>query len=253
MYPAVLLLSAWLIAAASAQVLPASFDARRPSIGVIPNQGCCNANYALVPTAVMTDRACIQSNGTSTRVYSALDAIACCPDCSSSLLNKCAGGDPIKVWNYWTQTGLVSSSCMPYSLPPLCLGLTCPLLCASGSATTVTGSRVTGLGYYQVDSNVVAIKSEIFQNGPVEASINYTQDFLTVADLTGTDLIVVGLPILGQTSVKIFGWGRQNGIDYWLVSYVLGTQWGFQGTAKIPLGVDYLNIESSIRAGILSL
>jgi len=52
-------------------------------------------------------------------------------------------------------------------------------------------------------------------NGPVEASFDVYEDFLTYKSgvynhVTGKDL--------GGHSIKILGWGVEGGVSYWLVA-----------------------------------
>ncbi|XP_038105166.1 cathepsin B [Culex quinquefasciatus] len=248
----ILILLSWIVASTSAQLIPTSFDARTrwpncPSIALIPNQGCCNSSAFQIPAAVITDRACIRSNGTSTRTYSAYDALACCTDCPFSQLFKCAGGDPLKVWNYWATTGLVSDSCMPFSLSPLCLGFNCPLLCAPGYAGSIVGDRKKGLKVVTVAPYVDAIQSEIILNGPVEASFDLYLDFVHLKQSQVYNSR--SGPNLGRQSVKIIGWGVENGTEYWLITSTFGIGWGNQGTAMFLRGVNHLGIESHVHCG----
>lgn len=49
--------------------------------------------------------------------------------------------------------------------------------------------------------------------------------------------------------MKLIGWGRENGTDYWLGVNSWGSSWGNNGTFKILRGQDECGIESSITAG----
>ncbi|XP_038105168.1 cathepsin B-like [Culex quinquefasciatus] len=254
MNPIIILLS-WVAASASAQLIPASFDARTrwpncSSIGRIQNQGCCKASHALIPAAVITDRVCIQSNGTNTRIYSGYDALACCTDCSFFPLQQCLGGDPVKVWNYWVTTGLASESCMPLSLlNPLCLGSICPLLCKLGSLLTITNDRKKGLSMTEVPSDMISIQSEILANGPVETQLDVYTNFLSLPPGAVVDSIVGDY--IDFRSVKIIGWGTQNNTPYWLIVGSFGLGWGDNGVGMILRGQNFLQIESNVRAGKL--
>ena len=42
--------------------------------------------------------------------------------------------------------------------------------------------------------------------------------------------------VLGGHLMKIFGWGTENGIDYWLFMNSWNNGWGINGTIKIKQG-----------------
>lgn len=142
---------------------------------------------------------------------------------------------------------------MPFSLSPLCLGFNCPLLCAPGYKGSVVGDRRKGLKVVTVEQTVAAIQHEIIQNGPVEASFDLYLDFVNTDGGSMNQKQVYNSrsgPSLGKQSVKIIGWGVENGTDYWMVSSTFGIGWGNQGTAKFLRGVNHLGIESNVHAGI---
>ena len=41
---------------------------------------------------------------------------------------------------------------------------------------------------------------------------------------------------MGLHSVKILGWGNQNGTDYWICANSWGTSWGENGYFRIKFG-----------------
>jgi len=55
---------------------------------------------------------------------------------------------------------------------------------------------------------------------------------------------------LGGHAIRILGWGKENGVPYWLVANSWNTDWGDNGYIKILRGSDECGIESEISAGI---
>lgn len=236
--------------AESASTLPVQFDARYrwpmcDTIGKVPDQGCCSASYTIAPTSVMTDRSCIKSNGTTaTSVYSALDPLVCCKDCPSSTQYPCQGGNPQKVWDYWTTQGVASEACLPYPLKTVCGGkLACPATCRSGSNGTVT----KGFRSYRLPAGVADIQMEMLQNGPVQTTIVMYLDF---AAYQGGVYQHTSGPFLAEQDVKLIGWGFDSSGDFWIGVNSFGTSWGEQGLFRIIRGYDHLGVESNVMAGI---
>lgn len=54
----------------------------------------------------------------------------------------------------------------------------------------------------------------------------------------------------GEHAVKLMGWGRDDGINYWLVANTWGTSWGMNGMFKIRRGKNECGIESRVIAGL---
>lgn len=234
--------------------IPSSFDARSkwarcPSVSKVPDQGCCDASFALVPTSVMTDRTCIVTNRTDV-VYSAYDPITCCDSCVHWSSDKCRGGRSEEVWKYWANTGIVTESCLTYPYFRDCRQQTCPSRCTSMGSRTVASDKRKGQMYYTVSSGVQGIQQEIMTNGPVEANFDMYLDFAT---FTGTGIYRhTRGPFISKHSVKIIGWGTEAGTDYWLVVNTFGEQWGNRGIAKFLRGKDHLGIESMVNAAMPS-
>lgn len=91
------------------------------------------------------------------------------------------------------------------------------------------------------------IQTEIMTNGPVEASFDVYEDFLTYK--SGVYHHVQGKS-LGGHSIKILGWGVEAGVPYWLVANSWNEDWGEKGFFKIKRGNNECGIEASIVAGI---
>uniref|UniRef100_T1DIC1 Putative cathepsin b group n=1 Tax=Psorophora albipes TaxID=869069 RepID=T1DIC1_9DIPT len=243
----------------SGKVLPAMFDARRhwsqcKSIGMVMDQGCCSASHALVPTAVMSDRMCIHSNGTMMKMFSALEPLLCCKECAMNPMDKCTGGSPTAVWKYWKEVGIVSGGpsanskgCLPYPYQSNCLKQTCPNQCVPGSRMTMKTDRTKGVEVYRLNPSVQDIKMEIFERGPVETTIRV---HLGLTMYKGGICREQMGPYLGNQSIKLIGWGMQEGVEYWLAVNSWGEMWGERGLLKLLAGQDHLGVESNVHAGM---
>lgn len=85
------------------------------------------------------------------------------------------------------------------------------------------------------------------KNGPVQASYTVYEDFYSYQN--GVYHHVLG-NYSGRHSVKILGWGTENGTDYWLIANSWGTNWGrLGGFFKFLRGENHCDIESNILGG----
>ena len=252
--------------AQNANPLPENFTAQAkwsncPSITTIQDQSGCGSCWAVASATAISDRICIASaNNQNQTVVSYEDLVGCCATCGYG----CQGGSVVMAYNYWTTIGLVSGGgynatnvCKPYSFPPcsnpayyaVCSRInfvtpTCKATCADGSA--VGSRRIRGKRLYPVAANEQAIMTELFNNGPVTAAMLVYQDFFNYR--TGVYKQATG-GLAGAHAIKIFGYGVENGVKYWLVANSWGSGWGINGTFKILRGSNHMQIESYVVAG----
>ncbi|XP_005373887.1 PREDICTED: cathepsin B [Chinchilla lanigera] len=251
--------------------LPESFDAREqwpncPTIKEIRDQGSCGSCWAFGAVGAMSDRVCIHTNGHVNVELSAEDLLSCCgPMCGEG----CNGGYPSEAWEYWTKKGLVSGGlydshvgCRPYSIPPCehhvngtrpqCTGEggdtpKCSKSCEPGYSPSYKEDKHYGYDSYSVSNVEREIMAEIYKNGPVEGAFTVFSDFLSYK--SGVYRHVAG-EVLGGHAIRILGWGKENGVPYWLVGNSWNDDWGDHGFFKIVRGEDHCGIESEIVAGI---
>ena len=88
---------------------------------------------------------------------------------------------------------------------------------------------------------------EINKFGPVQAGFFPGDDFFNYKQ--GIYIHKEGFINPGH-SVKIIGWGVENGTNYWLCVNSWNDDWGDNGTFKIIRGINHLDIESNIISGI---
>lgn len=92
-----------------------------------------------------------------------------------SLNMGCNGGNLGTAWKYLSNTGIVSDKCLPYTSGD---GSTvkCPSTCAKTSGETYKKYKCSGAATKA--TTVASIKSEIYNNGPVETGFNVYADFM---------------------------------------------------------------------------
>lgn len=55
---------------------------------------------------------------------------------------------------------------------------------------------------------------------------------------------------LGGHAVKIYGWGTENGEDYWLIANSWSSEWGETGSFRILRGTNECGIEAGVVGGL---
>ncbi|CAN8005442.1 unnamed protein product [Ixodes pacificus] len=249
--------------------LPESFDAREKwshcdSIHLIRDQSTCGSCWAFGAAEAISDRVCIHSKGKIQVNISAEDLLECCHTCGDG----CEGGDPAAAWEYWKENGLVSGGlygtndgCKPYSLAPCehltkgflpnCTGSVptpeCVHLCRKGYGKDYQDDKHFGRTVYSISNDEKQIQTEIFKNGPVEASFFVYADFFSYK--SGVYQHHSG-DWMGAHAIRILGWGTENGTPYWLVANSWNEDWGDKGYFKILRGQEECGIEEDINAGI---
>jgi len=103
--------------------------------------------------------------------------------------------------------------------------------------------------FIQPSKHVEEIMLAVMQ-GPVDSTFNVWGDF---DEYTGGVYIHQGGDYEGLHSVKIVGFGVENGVDYWLVQNSWGKSWGLNGFFKIRRGTDECFFESMIYTGMPNL
>lgn len=256
--------------------VPAEFDVRTswPNCanvsGHIRDQSSCGSCWAFGSTEAFNDRHCIATGDTS--LFSPTDTLANCGFLKCFSMG-CNGGQPSAAWNWFKNEGVVSggdftdkgkgSSCAPYPFAA-CAHHVAPSpeypACPSSEYSTPAGfSQCSESGYskgYAADktkaassyslSGVANIQQDIMQYGSVTGAFTVYSDFPTYK--SGVYKHTSG-SALGGHAIKIFGWGTENGSDYWLVANSWNDQWGDKGTFKIARGSDECGIESQISTG----
>lgn len=235
--------------------LPLSFDAREAwpqcvSLQSILDQGHCGSCWAFGAVEALSDRFCIHYN--ESIVLSENDLLSCCGfECGSG----CNGGYPLRAWQYFVRSGVVTSECVPYfdaegcqhpGCEPLYPTPQCVQECADN--TNWQTAKYYASSAYRVGSDPYDIMAEVYTNGPVEVSFQVFEDFAHYK--SGVYNYVSG-EYLGGHAVKLIGWGTTDeGNDYWVLANSWNTQWGQDGYFLIKRGVNECGIEGNVVAGM---
>ena len=78
----------------------------------------------------------------------------------------------------------------------------------------------------------------IMKHGPVEAAFTVYEDFMNYK--SGVYQHESG-KMLGGHAIKILGWGKEDGLYYWLCANSWDTTWGDNGYFKIQMGQVGIN------------
>jgi cathepsin B len=247
--------------------LPDEYDPRIiypkcESLKEVRDQANCGADWAFGAVEAMSDRVCIASGQTDQRRVSAQNLLTCCSTCGFG----CDGGYGANAWKYWKDIGITTgglygekNTCQPYFLPPCDHNIkgsygecpetvetpTCITNCNDGNGADYASNLIKGSSAYSV-SGEANIMQEIYENGPVEATFTVYEDFVTYS--SGIYQHVTGSTIGGH-SIKILGWGVEDGVKYWICANSWNSEWGDGGFFKIKKGSNECGIESNANAG----
>nr|XP_018899986.1 PREDICTED: cathepsin B-like cysteine proteinase 4 [Bemisia tabaci] len=242
---------------------PESFDARTkwpkcPSISHIHDQGNCGSCWAVSVASVIADRTCITSDGKFTSLISAQEIMSCCKKCGWG----CEGGWPSLALEFYRKHGVVTGGdfesnegCMPYEVKP-CSHRTdgqypgcstynrsetpaCRTKC-SNPHYTIPRKQDRHFGAAPYEIGIRDVKHEISHHGPVIAIFYVYEDFFYYR--SGIYTHEWG-KLAGLHAVRVIGWGKENGVGYWLVTNSWNEDWGDRGLFKIKWGVDEVRFE----------
>ncbi|MFH0862904.1 MAG: C1 family peptidase, partial [Candidatus Altiarchaeota archaeon] len=87
--------------------------------------------------------------------------------------------------------------------------------------------------YVKVGLNRESLKQAIGYYGPIEVFMIVYEDFLAY---TGGIYSHTSLFQKGGHAVTLVGWGRENGVEYWISKNSWGTSWGENGFFRIAMG-----------------
>jgi cathepsin B len=227
------------------------------TISLIRNQGTCGSCWAFATINALTDRWCISTDPKTNiqRYFSVEDVLECCDDCNAGSGNGCRGGIPSFAYKHARDIGLVSGDlvsvtggkCKPYFLDIAKrfsnIAPACSNECTNPTSYNVPyNSDLTKITSYSLGKGEDSMIAALNNGGTVAISMTVYQDLYSYK--SGIYKYVTGR-ILGGHSVRLIGYGVENGEDYWLMANTWGTYWGENGFFRMRRGTNECNIETS--------
>ena len=101
--------------------------------------------------------------------------------------------------------------------------------------------------YYSVPADETAIMQEIMTHGPIQTGMLVFDSF---ANYTSGIYNASSGKWLGMHSIKMLGWGEENGTPYWLLANSWTRDWGEDGYFRIVRGHGDCEVKDMGHAGI---
>lgn len=198
-----------------------SFDGRKEwgkCIHPGKDQGKCSGCWAFGITNHLSDRFCVAGQDV---VFSVQDLLECAEG------NKCCeGGSAQNGYKYVMNVGLIEEECKLFDKAcDKCRESSCRRYkCYNNSAWMTTSTT--------------RAKWEIVENGPITAVYNMYADF---AYYNGGVYYRTTDQKVGVHSATLVGWGKENGVEYWICKNSWGDLWGENGYFRIKIGDSEIN------------
>lgn len=210
--------------------VPPSYDVREAfdgCIGPVYDAGNCSSSYAIAAAESLGSRYCVADVEKYKGLRLSPQQVISCDKKSKG----CNGGGIDSVWSYVQRRGLYPEECVPFA------GAT-----KAECKTSCEESRKhKALDHCVLTAGEKAVKREIFNRGPLVGAIEVKDDFLvyeggiyTPTRYARDQFSADAKPIM--QAVLIVGWGRQDGVKYWIVQNSWGEKWGEKGFARVAVG-----------------
>ena len=211
----------------------------------IPNY--CDASWAFATTSAVADRMRLLFPYLyPVRDFATQVLINC--DYSS---NGCQGGHPLNALMYMQSHGLPDETCLPYSgNEERCIDLN---ICRTCLDDDICYPVYNFKSYYVSEFGRISgeedMRSEILRNGPITCRIHINSAFRSYHG----GIFTTREESLSIHYISIIGWGKADGIPYWIARNSWGSYWGEHGYIRILRGVNLQGIEEECYWGIPSL
>lgn len=218
--------------------IPARKDWRSSGCVAAPiNQQKCGACYAIATMGVLETMRCL--NKVSSPTLSPQQVV----DCSRAYNNfGCNGGWPTRVLKYLQDTGVAArEACYPFVRRQLACRLRQVQSMGPGCtvrASPTDASRIS----YKVLNNERDILYHVAKTGPVVTVMRATDKFLYYGSGIFDDATCSRRRDDVDHAIVIVGYGKQNGLDYWLIKNSWGTSWGQAGYGLYRRGTNACSI-----------
>lgn len=221
--------------------IPAQKDWRQSGCVAAPvNQEKCGCCYAIATMNVVEAMRCI--NEVSSPILSPQQIIDCSTPRAGYQNHGCDGGWPTRVLKYLQDVGVASrETCYPLVKRQE----RCKLAkvkqvqgCTVSSSVSSSSPRLR----YKVLNNERDILYHVATTGPVITVMRATDKFLYYGSGIFDDPKCTRRANDVDHAISIVGYGRENGLDYWLIKNSWGDDWGIEGYGKYRRGKNACSI-----------
>uniref|UniRef100_A0A6G1SPN8 Pro-cathepsin H n=1 Tax=Aceria tosichella TaxID=561515 RepID=A0A6G1SPN8_9ACAR len=221
------------------QNLPASKDWRASQCIWKPmDQGSCGCCYAIATMDVIASMRCLRQ--TTAPALSAQQIIDCSTPRAGYQNFGCKGGWPTRVLKYLQDTRVATrDSCYPFVMRQQYCQLR---QVQKQSGCTVNASPTDTRLTYQILNNERDIHRFVATTGPVVTVMKATSKFLMYFQGVFDDQDCTRHRDDVDHAIVIVGYGRENGMDYWLIKNSWGERWGMRGYGKYRRGRNACSI-----------
>jgi cathepsin X len=207
----------------------------------------CGSCWAQAAVGALSDRINIMKNNYPRTFLSAQVLI----DCG---IGSCEmGGDALDAYHFAHEHGLPEYGCRNYiakTEEQNCTAIqrcsNCPFF-GGGDCFAVDHYQNWKVDQYGEVNGVDAMKSEIFNRGPIACGINATDDLFYNYDGSYIYESTDDGEINHQITVIGYGKDDSTGVSYWIIRNSWGSYWGANGYLKLKMGSNNLRIEESCR------
>jgi C1A family cysteine protease len=218
---------------------------------IVKNQGNCGSCWDFAALGALESIIKIkEQNSNLSPDLSEQYVLSCLPAAANNYGKGCWGGTPYGAFYYMMDTssegnnknGAIPESCFPYKASH---SVSCSDKCETWEdfLVPILNCSESYLGFDSPENREI-IKSLIYQNGPIAAAMNVTQDFINFWSNhhSPTDYFQDPEAPWGNMLnhiIVILGWKNDSSIDnggYWICKNSWGTSWGYQGFYNIEYG-----------------
>jgi cathepsin X len=219
----------------------------------------CGSCWAHSTTSCLADRFQILNGPKSLPISISTQVVVNCQPGGGS----CFGGNPLDVYEMAYLRGIPDDSCQQYishnSDIPLCSATQICQNCfrpipEEGEDGKIRCTAVTNYKNYYVKeygrvSGATNMKKEIFLRGPIDCAIEVTPKFHAY---TGGIFQEQKSYWDINHAIAVLGWGKENGVEYWIGRNSWGTYWGEAGYFRILMHKNNNAIEQDCNWAVPS-
>ena len=244
--------------------LPTKFDGRKrwaAYLGPVLDQGRCGSSWAWAASSTLGDRIALRSLGKLTPFLSPKPLLACSdPKGPQSGNTGCRVATLLDAFIYLYLHGSVSRKCVGFyrnGQLPSCASLLGDSRDICGSGTPARAYRALApcvvAGTSPQGGDEIVIRTDIYINGPVASAFSLYPDFYTFDSRTQIYRWSGDGEATGAHSIKLVGWGEDNGEKYWIALNSWGKSWGRAGYFYIARGTNECGVEANTYSCIPDL